>query len=855
MGLKRYLLLILMVTLSAKSFAQIKNDSITIAIEPKFAEANKVHQYFFGKSWRRLWAAPVKMRVFHLNKEKGGLKITERGGGMQTKSLRMEDPTGQEWVIRSIQKYPDRVLPPTLRKTIAASILDDQIATEHPFAAITVPPMAKALNIPHANPEVVYIGDDPAFGEYRKDFANQVFLFEEREPLDAKKTDNTEKSQAKLQEDNDNSVNQKTVLRARLLDMLLGDWDRHEDQWRWEKKKTDKGSVYEPIPRDRDQVYYNTSGVFPWLVSRHLLMSKFQSYQGHIRSINRWNLNGRNFDRFFLNSLTQQDWEEQINIVQTTLTDQLITKAIKLMPDTIYKLCGAEIISKLIARRNILNKQAMKYYRFLSNKVDVAGSDKHEYFDITNIPDGSVKVAITKISKEGKREQVIYDRTFNPKVTEEVRLYGLGNEDYFAVHGRNSSPIKIRMVGGNDKDTFMVDSNITSRGNRYIYDRSDEKNKLPEKGLARFRTSTDTMVNKYLIKNYQYDFLQPLFLGNYSKDYGVQIITKLIYQKQGFQKDPYAFRQSLMINYGLGVSSLSINYEGEFKQVVKKNDLVVNITNKGPNFTSNFFGIGNNTEFINEGHKKIRYYRNVYNLINADVRLRHLYDNNWTVSAGITAQYYNGDRDDNNGRLLNDYDVLHPDENVFAGQGNAGVVAGFTLDTRDKNIIPHAGVLWNTNLIGMKALNPNAHDYGQIETNFSFLYDPGDNYKLVFANRTGFGTSVGNASYYQQLKLGGNDNLRGFYQGRFTGKTMAYNNFEVRVKLFDFTSYLLPGTVGVLGFDDVGRVWAPNETSNTWHTGYGGGIFFLPAQLVLIQGVVGFSKDGAYPYISAGFRF
>jgi hypothetical protein len=855
MGLYRYSLLFFLITISATTFAQVKSDSITTAIEPKYNEANNVHQFFFGKSWRKLWAAPVKMRVFHLNQEKGGLKITERGGGMQTKSLRMEDATGQEWVLRSIQKYPDRVLPPTLRKTIAASILDDQIATEHPFAALAVPPLAKALGVPHANPEIVYVPDDPAFGQYRKDFANQVFLFEEREPLDAKKTDNTDKAFEKLKEDNDNSVDQKTVLRARLLDILLGDWDRHEDQWRWEKKKTDKGSVYEPIPRDRDQVFYSTSGVFPWLVSRHLLMSKFQSYQDHIRSINRWNLNARNFDRFFLNDLDEQDWEEQISQVQARLSDDVIKKAIKLMPGNIYQLCGPELISKLIARRNKLKTQGMKYYRFLSVKVEIPGTDKHEYFDITNMPDGSVKVMVTKIGKEGNKEHVMYDRTFDPKVTDEVRLYGQGNEDYFAVHGNNSSPIKIRMVGGDDKDTFLVDSNITGRGNRYIYDRSDEKNKLPQKGLARFRTSTDTMVNKYLVKNYQYDFLQPLFLASYNKDYGVQVITKLIYQKQGFKKDPYAFRQSLTINYGLGVSSLSINYEGEFKQVIKKNDLVVNITNRGPNYVSNFFGVGNNTEFVNEGHKRIRYYRNVYNLINADVRLRHAYDNNWTVSAGVAAQYYNGDKDDNKGRFLNDYDVLHANENVFAGQGNAGVVAGFTLDTRDKSVVPHKGVLWNTNLIAMKALNPNAHSYGQIETDFSFLYDPGNDYKLVFANRTGVGTTVGNASYYQQLKLGGNNNLRGFYQWRFTGKTMAYNNFEVRVKLFDFTSYLLPGTVGVVGFDDVGRVWAPGETSDTWHTGYGGGIFFLPAQLVLIQGVVGFSKDGAYPYISAGFRF
>jgi hypothetical protein len=851
----RYLLLIFLVTVAAKSLAQVKNDSITVAIEPRYDSVNKVHRIFFGESYRKLWAAPIKLRVFHIEKEKGGLKPTERGGGMQTKSVRLEDATGQEWVLRSIQKYPDRVLPPTLRKTIAASILDDQIVTEHPFAAITVPPLAKALNIPHANPEIVYVPDDPALGEFRKDFANQVFLFEEREPLDAKKTDNTDKAFEKLKEDNDNSVNQKTVLRARLLDILLGDWDRHEDQWRWEKIKTDKGSVYEPIPRDRDQVYYSTSGVFPWLVSRHLLMSKFQSYQGHIRSINRWNLNARNFDRFFLNELDEQEWQEQINEVQSKLTDDVITQAIKLMPPNIYKICGADIISKLIARRNALDKQAMRYYRFISSKVEIPGTDKHEYFDITNMPDGSVKVSVTKVNKEGKREHVMYDRTFDPKVTEELRLYGQGNEDEFAVHGSNTSPIKIRMVGGDDKDSFMVDSNITGQGNRYIYDRSDEKNLLPLKGTARLRTSTDTLVNKYLVKNFQYDFMQPLFLGNYNKDYGVQIITRLVWQKQGFKKDPYAFRQSLTINYGLGVNSLSLNYNGEFKQAVKKNDLLVSITNRGPNFVSNFFGMGNNSEFVNKHGKRIRYYRNVYDLINADVRLRHTYDNHWTVSAGVAAQYYNGDEDDNNGRFLNDYDVLHPNETVFAMQGNVGIVAGFTLDTRDKNIVQHSGVLWNTSLTAMKGLNPNAHDYGQLQTDFSFLYDPGNDFKLVFANRTGVGTTLGNASYYQQLKLGGNDNLRGFYQWRFTGKTMAFNNFEVRVKLFDFTSYLLPGTVGLIGFDDVGRVWSPGESSNTWHTGYGGGIFFLPAQLILIQGVVGFSKEGAYPYISAGFRF
>jgi outer membrane translocation and assembly module TamA len=126
---------------------------------------------------------------------------------------------------------------------------------------------------------------------------------------------------------------------------------------------------------------------------------------------------------------------------------------------------------------------------------------------------------------------------------------------------------------------------------------------------------------------------------------------------------------------------------------------------------------------------------------------------------------------------------------------------------------------------------------------------------LVVANRTGVGTTLGDAAYFQQLKLGGAQNLRGFYLWRFTGKSMVYNNLELRLKLLDFTSYLLPGTLGLVAFNDVGRVWSPDESSQTWHDGYGGGIYFLPAQLLLVQAVVGFSKEGAYPYISAGFRF
>jgi hypothetical protein len=311
----------------------------------------------------------------------------------------------------------------------------------------------------------------------------------------------------------------------------------------------------------------------------------------------------------------------------------------------------------------------------------------------------------------------------------------------------------------------------------------------------------------------------------------------------------------LLINYGFGTNSLLLNYNGEFKQVTGKSDLVINVLSKGPNYTSNFFGIGNNSQFVNEGRQKIRYYHNIYNYIDADVRLRHQY-NNWTVSGGVMAQYYNGDADDNQSKYLNVYNQQHVDENVFSQRTNLGLVAQVVLDTRDKsNIIPRQGVYWNTSIVGLKGLNPTANTYGQIQSEFSFYINTGKDSTFIIANRIGGGTTIGNAAYYQQLKLGGNQNLRGYYTWRFTGKTMAYHNLELRLKLADFTSYLLPGTLGVIGFNDVGRVWTPGENSSTWHDGYGGGLYFLPAQLIIVQAVVGFSHEGAYPYISAGFRF
>ena len=832
---------------------QIKGDSITIPVEPEYDHVSNIHRKLFGENYRRLWATPVKMKVFYLEHEKGGLKVVEQGGGKQTRSLKLKDKDGNDWALRTVQKYPERALPKNLRKTIVKDILQDEVSTSHPFSALVVPPLAQALGIPHSNPQIVYVADDPALGKFRKEYANHVFLFEERDPLDIDKTDNTEKAEKTLEKDNDNRVNQKLVLRARLLDMVIGDWDRHEDQWRWDREQNDTGIVYSPIPRDRDKVFYTTSGIFPYILSHQRLKSQLQPYAGHIRDINSWNYNARFFDRYFLTQLSEADWKEQIHDVQKTLTDQLILSAMKRMPANIYNLSAGPIIRAMETRRNRLEIEGLKYFAFLADHVDIPATDKREQFNVVEQDSGMLNVTIHKIKKDGSVDRVIFQRTFSPKETHEVRLYGMDGKDLFHVTGNQPSPIKLRLIGGNGVDSFYVDPKLNNKANIYIYDRADQQNAYPSHHDAKIRTGTDSTVNSFNRTAFKYDDVSPIITGTFNTDEGLTIIGGYIFEKQGFRQDPYRYHQTILAGYSLNRNSFLFNYLGDFKKVYKNNDLYITAVSKGPNNVSNFFGVGNNTVFENESQRGIEYYRNHFNTINTDGRLYHTY-NNWQISGGFTGQFYYANEADNVNHYLRVYAQQHPDERVYDTKAYAGVIIGAKYDNRNKANNATSGIYWNTTVNTVTGIANSNNTYTQVMSEFRTYFNPDRDSVLTIANRVGAGTIFGNADYFQQVKLGGPDNLRGFHSYRFTGRTMLFDNLELRLKLFNFNSYLFPGAVGLIGFNDIGRVWSTGQSSNVWHDGFGGGFYVIPASVLIIQAQVGFSHEGGFAICYTGVQ-
>src|ERR1700761_5900645 len=255
-------------------------DSVLIRVHASYNNVNGIHRWLFGENYRREWAAEVKLPLIRTSQVYGGLSPEQYGGGMETKSVRMKDKNGKEWVVRSVEKIPDKILPENLRGTFALDWVDDEYSGQHPYSALIVPPLAEAAGVPHTPPVIGVLVADPALGTFSTQFAGRVVLLEEREPTG--ESENTLKMMKNLVDNHNNRVDGEEFLRARMLDLLIGDWDRHEDQWRWTSVKTDKDKIYTAVPRDRDQVMHLTEGLFPSIAQLPWLDPTLDNFDGEI---------------------------------------------------------------------------------------------------------------------------------------------------------------------------------------------------------------------------------------------------------------------------------------------------------------------------------------------------------------------------------------------------------------------------------------------------------------------------------------------------------------------------------------------------------------------------------------------
>ncbi|WP_207427691.1 metallophosphoesterase [Pedobacter sp. SYSU D00535] len=830
------------------------SDSVkVIAAGPQY-KASEYKKRLYGEHYRETWATPVKVPYLDLTTFAGGLTPLKMGGGKQTTSLQLEGKDGNVYQFRTISKDPSALLPEGFLRTFADDLFQDQISSAHPYGGLIIPQMAKAIGIFYVTPKLVYMPYSRLLGPYLQQVGGQLGTIEARPDEDvsdfksfgnAKNAVSTRKLYEELLEDNDNEVDQQMFLKARLFDMIIGDWDRHEDQWRWAEFKKEKGSIYRPIPRDRDQAFTKYDGIVPSLVSK--IVPDIQHFGTEIKDPAKLSLAARNLDRNLLNKLTRDQWVQLATEVQNKLTDAVIEEAVRQMPEEVFAKSGQEIIDKLKSRRNQIVDVATEYYQVLSKEVTVASSEKKEFISVNTTAD-SVTVTIRKISNDNDIKKVLYQRTFSNKETDEVNLFALEGQDSILIEG-DASPIKVRVIGGEGPD-FIADRSEAASGKPIKYFDSDTGNTINKGHNTRLRLSAHESVHEFNVNHFNYDKSNVFPALDYNPDDGVFFGAGYKYRHYGFRKKPYSFDQTISGIYAPKTEAYSVRYRSNYYSLFKRNhDFRFDVAYNGPLYTFNYYGEGNSTPNIGDD---INYYRVKSKNLSINAFYQRRFTEAFSIGIGPGYEHYWVEKKPN--RFLTSPEF--PDKPDIDNPSRFAVLKSYAnIDYVNSPLFPTTGVRWFNQANYYSEMGGLGDNFLRLQSDVSFYITPNFNFPVTAALRLGGATNIGDYKFFQANFLGSNTNLRGYRNNRFAGRSYVYNNSELRFKVSNFRNYIFTGNLGLFGFFDAGRVYSSAAENNIWHTGYGPGVWLNLYNKFLFSVGYGISKEGNYFSINTGFAF
>ena len=817
-------------------------------------QAGGLKSFLLGDQYRDLWNTPIRVDVLDLKTFAGGLTVDRAGGGSQSLTLHMRGADGRSYVFRTIDK--ELTVPVGFENTFAESFMQDmKVKAFHPGAAMVVAPLMDAVGLLHAEPVMVVMPHDSALGEFNEVYGGLFGMIEERPNEEAgdapgfggsRKIVKTETLRDRLEESPEQRLDQLDYLKARLMDVLIGDRSRHDDQWRWARYDDDDGSgfVWRPIPRDRDEAFVANDGLL-WSVLR-LKSSRFQRFRAEYGNVLGITKSAWRLDREFLSKLDAGDWESVAGSIQATLSDGVIEDAVRHMPPELYEIDGAALTEALKRRRDGLAAQAAKFYRNLAKATDVLATDEDERAVIRHRPDGSVEVSLYAAGEDGtKASQPFYFRRFIPDETQEVRVYLRGGDDQALVMG-GSGRIRVRVIGGGGDD-LLADSTLIGGSATNFYD---------YRGDNEFVRAADTRVDTREFKRTRSDGTanpsifdwgsdrDPEPLVDFDGDVGLVLGWGFSDTKFGFRKAPYERR--FLARVGAASSGrVRLDLEADFIDVMPGVDFELSAGFSGVQ-GARFHGFGNSTEISqpSEFYEVKRYD------FWAEPALRIEPVSGAVLSTGpilrITSTSAEGPA------LINR-------ERPYGLGGDfweAGWRVAFDFDKRDSRMWPTKGSRLSVEARAFPAVLDAEESFAGLSALASTYLSTSIFTPMTLALRVGGEQTWGRTPYHEAAYLGGHGSLRGFRRDRFVGDASLFAGADLRITIGHATLLTFPSEWGVLGLSDVGRVYLEGEDSDQWHSAFGGGVWIAPlGRRVTFSLSLARSEEETRVYGGLGFSF
>ena len=813
---------------------------ITIIPGEQYA-ASGFYEFWFGEHWRDVWVTPVKVEILDLNEFAGGLTPIRRGGGMQTKSLQFKGEDGKIWKFRSVDKDPSKVLPEDLRESIAEDIIKDQISSANPYAALVVVPLLNAVNVLDAEPRLVYLPDEERLGEFKEEFGGILGFIEEQpaegedgEPgfqnaLDVK---GTYKLFDYLAEKRSQKIDAEEFLKARLMDLIVGDWDRHMDQWRWAKYEESDGKIWKPIPRDRDQAFSKYDGVFPFVAA--YLVPQLNHFGEEYPQIEDLTWNGRFLDRRVLTELDKRTWDSITRIIQAKITDEVIDSAVKRLPPEVYSISADEISFKLKSRRDNLQWASDEFYGLVNKYADVFCSDDDDYLEVNRLDDKSTIVSVFKRDKsmgDGKGEPLFY-KIFDNEITIDLRIYLNDGDDKAYVYGKCSEGPVVRIIGGEGKDEFIDESivhgyflsvtpfpAVQRRTNFYdsgkntkviegegtVYD--DFKWPEPKDELEKYEPQQLDRGHNWL----------PVPIFGLDTDYGLTIGGGIQLHKYNFREVPQEYMQQITVSYATRFGNFAAAYEADFYSLLRggRLNLLIEVTEQ---FVTRYFGYGNETSFdINL--EKNDYYKVDQEFITLFPTLFYSLSESLTGSLGISFIQSK--------TLLQKDTLLTGFRYEDYGLGKIspfGIHLGLELDERNNQNYPTEGYFMKFTGRLFPEIFSDQEAFYYTGFDLRSYFTPEFSSFATLALRAAGSKVFGKYPFYGGATVGGKDDLRGYNDKRFSGDAAVFGQAELRFFVTPL-NLIFKSKIGLNLFAETGRVFTENDSSEKWHPSYGLGVW------------------------------
>lgn len=885
-------------TADAQAGDSAQGPRVTITAGARY-EAGWFTRAILGSGWRDVWTTPVDVPVLQLSQYAGGLTFDKRGGHRQSITVHFKEEKGpKEYVFRSVDKFPLPELSPDIQGTTVARIIQDATSTFFPAAPLLVPPLLEAIGALHVKPALYVMENSARLGVIRDTVAGMLGTFELK-PTKAKgdtpgfggssKVEDSEDFLKTLASDEGHAhrLDEREFLATRLIDFLINDTDRTDDNNSWARFGEKGDYTWRPIPRDRDWAFMDARGLVQSLVISSFY-PKFTGFGPRYR-LSALLYSSHRLDRKLLQRLTARDFEDVALRVQQAVTDPVIARVVETLPPEWRETDAPERLKTVLrARRDKLPEVAMRFYRNLASDVDVFGTDAAERANIVRHNDGSVTVTVTAARtpstvvaerlpdgrvvttssgsvEDGVTSNALYQRTFIGGETKEIRVYLGGGNDVATIHGASNGAITVRVIGGKGDDV-LADS--IGKG-AALYD-EDGSNQFIKTGRTRVVTkpwdAPKAKAGLRLATPWRPDWggsngFAPAF--DYHTAAGLVVGGRFQLKSYGFRRLPYGWRAGANVMYGTG------NGRGAFLT-----DVDYRFENSPLSFTVDarasdieairFLGYGNGTPDLPREQAIVEQrilavepalvYRIGWRARETD--LNRIRGEDSAIVRGLRTLV-------GKVRVGPAFSWVDPEPRLEAplvttgalgasGFGLAGMQLGVELDRTDDDAAPTMG--WK--LRTLAEAYPVATDldgpFGTVMGSASAYLPIGGVRGPNVAVRLGGKIGAGDVPVQFAPIVGGRSSLRGFPSRRYTGDAAANAGVELRQPV-GTVNILLKSRVGVFALADAGRVWFDGNSDGGWHTGVGGG--FWLSTLGKSMSVAYARGDAHRLYIKAGLSY